>query len=208
MATLTAKHLEHGEPAELTPPDFSDILAARRRILGHVERTSSRNYPAIDRLAGVEVWVKHENFQVTGAFKIRGGINLVSRLTEGERARGVIAASTGNHGLSVVTAAQRFGVAATICVPEAANPSKVAAIRGTGAKVVHHGVDFNEAVDHAESLATEHSLRYIHSGDEPLLIAGVATMTLEIFEGPAGRRPGPGSGRRWIRGCRRDHRTR
>lgn len=182
MATLTAKRLAHDEPAEHTPPAFSDVLAAKRRILGHVERTPLRNYPALDRLARVEVWVKHENFQVTGAFKIRGGINLVSRLTRDERARGVIAASTGNHGLSVATAAQRFGMPATICVPEAANPSKVAAIRETGAKVIHHGADFNEAVDHAESLATKHRLRYIHSGDEPLLIAGVATLTLEIFE--------------------------
>jgi threonine dehydratase len=128
------------------------------------------------------VWVKHENHQPTGAFKVRGGINLVSRLGAQERARGVIAASTGNHGQSLAYAARLFGTRAVVCVPDGANPVKVAAIRGWGAEVVEHGRDFDEARLHCEQLAAEGGYRYVHSGDEPLLIAGLATETLEIVE--------------------------
>ena len=128
------------------------------------------------------VFVKHENHLPTGAFKVRGGINLASQLSADERERGVIASSTGNHGQSVALGARLFGVKATICVPENANPVKVAAMRDLGAEVVPHGADFDEAREHAEQLADEHGFRYIHSGNEPLLIAGVATATLELLE--------------------------
>jgi len=126
--------------------------------------------------------VKHENHQPTGAFKVRGGVNLVSRLDAADRARGIIGASTGNHGQSLAWAAHRFGVRAVICVPEGANPVKVEAIRSWGAELIEHGRDFDEAREHCEALAAEHGYRYVHSGDEPLLIAGVATETLEIVE--------------------------
>jgi threonine dehydratase len=128
------------------------------------------------------VWVKHENHQPIGAFKVRGGVNLISRLTGEERDRGVISASTGNHGQSVAWAAQRFGVRAIVCVPEGANPVKVESMRALGAEVVEHGADFDEAREHCEALAAQHGYRYVHSGNEPLLIAGVATHTLEIIE--------------------------
>jgi threonine dehydratase len=94
----------------------------------------------------------------------------------------VITASTGNHGQSIAYAARLFGVRATICVPEDANPVKVTSIRGLEAKLVFHGRDFDEAREHAEALAHEHGHRYVHSGNEPLLIAGVGTETLEILE--------------------------
>jgi threonine dehydratase len=139
-------------------------------------------YPAIDELIGAEVFIKHENYQPVGAFKVRGGVNLVSQLSNEERALGVIAASTGNHGQSVSYAARLFGVKARIVVPEAANPGKVAAMRGMGAEVILHGERFDDARLHCEALAREHRCRYVHSGDEPLLIAGVATEALEMLE--------------------------
>jgi threonine dehydratase len=163
-------------------PTLADVVEARRRIAPHLQPTPLYTYAALDELLGCEVYVKHENHQPTGAFKVRGGVNLVGQLTADERRRGVIAASTGNHGQSVAFAARLFGVRATICVPEEANPVKVAAIRGFGAELVVHGRDYDDAREHAERLAEEHGYRYVHSGNEPLLIAGVGTETLEILE--------------------------
>lgn len=140
------------------------------------------SYPAINDLIGAEVFIKHENHQPIGAFKVRGGINLISQLSAEERERGVIAASTGNHGQSVSYAARLFGVKARIVVPEVANPGKVAAMRGMGAEVILHGERFDQARLYCEALAHEHFYRYVHSGDEPLLIAGVATEALEMLE--------------------------
>jgi threonine dehydratase len=163
-------------------PDLADVLAARQRIAPYLRPTPLYPYPALDALTGAQVWVKHENHQPVGAFKVRGGVNLVSQLTTGEKARGVIAASTGNHGQSVAYAANLFGVKAVICMPERANPVKVESMQALGAEVVFQGRDFDEAREHCERLAAEHGYRYIHSGDEPLLIAGVATYALEILE--------------------------
>lgn len=166
----------------MDPPTFTDVLLARRTIAAHLKPTPLRNYPALDRLVGARVFVKHENYQVTGAFKVRGGINLMSRLTAEERGRGVVTASTGNHGQSIAYAARLFGVRATIVVPEGANPVKVEAMAGHGAEIVFHGRDFEAAKAHCATLVQERGLRFISSGDEPLLIAGVATETLEILE--------------------------
>jgi len=166
----------------LRVPTFVDVLAAQRRIAPHLRPTALHAYRGLSELVGAEVLVKHENHQPIGAFKVRGGINLVSQLSEDERRRGVISASTGNHGQSVAYAAQRFGVDATICVPLGANPLKVRAIQDLGAELILHGPDFDAAREHCEALAAAQGLRYVHSGNEPLLIAGVATATLEIFE--------------------------
>jgi threonine dehydratase len=136
----------------------------------------------VDALIGTAVYIKHENYQPIGAFKVRGGLNLLAQLPPAERAAGVIAASTGNHGQSVAFAARRFGITARIVVPEGANPGKVAAMQGMGAEVIFHGATFDQARLHCEALAAAHGYRYIHSGDEPLLIAGVATGTLEMLE--------------------------
>ena len=106
----------------------------------------------------------------------------MSQLGEEERRRGLIAASTGNHGQSVAYAARLHGVVARICVPENANPVKLAAMRALGAELIEHGTDFDAAREHCERLAAEHGYRYVHSGNEPLLIAGVGTETLEIVE--------------------------
>jgi len=162
-------------------PDLADVLAARQRIAPYLRPTPLYRYPALDELTGARLRVKHENHQPVGAFKVRGGVNLVSQLTADERRRGVIAASTGNHGQSVAWAADLFGVRAVICMPAQANPVKVESMQALGAEVVFGGRDFDEAREHCEKLATEHGYRYIHSGNEPALIAGVGTYTLEIL---------------------------
>jgi len=159
-----------------------DVLDARRVIAPYLDRTPLRRYPALDGMVGADLFVKHENHLPTGAFKVRGGINLVARLGSGQLPAGVYAASTGNHGQSVAYAASLFDVAATIVVPCGANPVKVSSMRSLGATVVEYGVDFDEARERCEELAAARGARYIHSGNEPLLIAGVATATLELLE--------------------------
>ena len=151
-------------------------------IAPYLDPTPLRSYPSLDRLVGAEVLVKHENHQPTGAFKVRGGINLVARLQPGMRSSGVYSASTGNHGQSVAYAASLFGAAATIFVPVGANPVKVSSMRSLGAEVVEYGVDFDEARERCAEVAAADGARYVHSGDEPLLISGVATASLEILE--------------------------
>ena len=163
-------------------PTLADVHEARRRIAPHLRETPLFRYAGLDDVLGAEVHVKHENHQPVGAFKVRGGVNLVSRLSGEERERGVITASTGYHGQSIAFAARLFDMPATICVPEAANPVKVASMRGLGARLVFHGRDFDDAREHCEALAETEGYRYIHSGNEPLLIAGVATYTVEILE--------------------------
>jgi threonine dehydratase len=163
-------------------PDLADVLAARARIAPYLRPTPLYRYPTLDALTGARLWVKHENHQPVGAFKVRGGINLISQLDAGERSRGVITASTGNHGQSVAYAADIFGVRAIVCMPEQANPVKVESMRALGAEIIFHGANFDDAREHCEKLADEHGYRYVHSGDEPALIAGVATCSLEILE--------------------------
>jgi threonine dehydratase len=170
------------ELTELTIPRFTDVLDARRRIRPYLDPTPMREYPGLTRLVGADTWVKHENLQPTGAFKVRGGINLISRLDEDERRSGVIAASTGNHGQSIAYAARLFGVTARICAPARANRLKVASMRDLGAEVILKGDDYDEAREHCEQLARSHGYRYVHSGNEPLLIAGVGTYALEALE--------------------------
>jgi len=164
------------------PPDLADVLAARERIAPYLRPTPLYRYPALDALTGARLRVKHENHQPVGAFKVRGGVNLVSQLSAAERRQGVITASTGNHGQSVAYAADLFGVRAIVCTPEQANPVKVESMRALGAEVVFHGRDFDDAREYCEKQAAEQGYRYIHSGNEPALIAGVATYTLEILE--------------------------
>ena len=163
-------------------PTFLDVLDAQRNIAPYLPRTPLFNYPALDAATGLHLRVKHENYQPIGAFKVRGGINLMARLSDDEKTRGVIAASTGNHGQSIAYAARLFDVPATIVVPENANAVKVDAMRALGADIIFHGADFDAAREHCEALATEKHLRYVHSGNEPLLIAGVGTYTLEILQ--------------------------
>lgn len=138
-------------------------------------------HPLLAAETGLDIYVKHENHNPTGAFKVRGGLNLIAHLTEKER-RGVITASTGNHGQSIAFACGRERVPCTIVVPRGNNPDKNAAMRALGATVVEHGADFDEAREHVERLQQENRLRYVHSANEPHLIAGVATYAVEIFD--------------------------
>src|SRR5690348_8689222 len=131
--------------ADLAAPDLAEVLAARQRIAPYLRPTPLYRYPALDAVAGAEVWVKHENYQPVGAFKVRGGVNLISQLSADERERGVISASTGNHGQSVAFASSIFGVRAIVCAPVNANPVKVTSMRGYGAELIFHGPDFDAA---------------------------------------------------------------
>ena len=163
-------------------PTLADVYGARLRIAPHLQPTPLYAYGALSELVGAEIFVKHENHLPTGSFKVRGGVNLVSQLSDDERRSGVITASTGNHGQSIAFAAGLFGVRAIVCVPEGANPVKLVAMERLGAELVIHGRDFDNARENCEGLAREHGYRYIHSGNEPHLIAGVGTATLEALE--------------------------
>jgi len=166
----------------MRPPAFTDILEAKRVIDQYLHPTPLYRYPTLCRELGFEVFIKHENHQPVGAFKVRGGINLISRLGTEERKAGVIAASTGNHGQSVAYAAKLFGIRAVVGVPEHANADKVAVMRALGATIEHHGKDFDEARLWVEEQARSRGFRYIHSANEPMLIAGVGTIGLEMLQ--------------------------
>jgi threonine dehydratase len=163
-------------------PKLSDVLKARRSISPYLPVTPSIQPAALAAILGCRVVLKCENLSPTGAFKVRGGVNLLASLEPDVRARGVVAASTGNHGQSVAYAARLFGCPATIFMPEAANRFKVQATVALGSKVIETGRDFDAARVAAEEHAVSHGLRYIHSANEPLLVAGVGTATLELLE--------------------------
>ncbi len=166
----------------MKPPTLSDVYAARERISSHLRPTPLMRHPLVNEETGLDIWVKHENHNPTGAFKVRGGLNLVSSLTSDERARGVVTASTGNHGQSIALACQIEHVPCTVFVPAGNNPEKNAAMRAFGATLVEGGQDFDEAREQCERVAADTGARYVHSANEPLLIAGVATYALELFE--------------------------
>ena len=166
----------------MKPPSLHDVESARSRVYAHVRPTPLIHYPLLDAWTGCETWVKHENHNPTGAFKIRGGLNLVAQLTPEERRRGIVSASTGNHGQSIAFACRAHGVSCHIYVPVGSNPDKMAAMRALGATVVEYGRDFDEARQRVEMLAPREGWRYVHSANEPHLIAGVATLALEIFD--------------------------
>ena len=166
----------------MTPPSLNDIYVARERIAPHVPPTPLMRHPLLDAESGLSIWVKHENHNPTCAFKVRGGLNLVGSLTPAERARGIVTASTGNHGQSIALASRLHGVACTVFVPEGNNPDKNAAMRAYGATVEEGGVDFDDARERCERRAAETGARYVHSANEPMLLAGVGTYALELFE--------------------------
>lgn len=163
-----------------SPPTLDDVLRAERTIRPHLAESALFRHPGLCELLAAEVFVKHENHLPTGAFKVRGGVNLLAVLSPEERFRGVVTASTGNHGQSIAWAGARFGVRAVVYAPVGASAVKVAAMRGFGGEVVLEGNDFDAAKVAAAARAKRDGMRFIDSGDEPLLIAGVATHTLEI----------------------------
>lgn len=163
-------------------PTLADVYAARKVVHRFLPPTPFLHAPALSSRLGCEVYLKCENLQPTGAFKVRGGLYLFSRLSEAERARGVVAASTGNHGQSIAYAARAYGSRAVIFVPLRSNPLKLERMRALGAEIVEVGNDFDDSLQAAQEYAAEHDLHFIHSANEPDLIAGVGTYTLEMME--------------------------
>ena len=161
--------------------DLPHLERVAKRVHQLMPATPQHHWPQLSELAGADVWLKHENHTPTGAFKIRGGINYIDQLLRREPGvRGVVAASTGNHGQSVVAAARRAGLDAAIVVPQGANPEKCAAMRARGAELIEHGKDFNEAFDHVDTIADQRGWHRFESY-HPDLVAGVASYGLELF---------------------------
>src|SRR5262249_46763708 len=163
-------------------PTYADVVSAAAIVHRHLSPTPLYEWPALSRLLGCRYYLKHENHTPTTAFKVRGGIHVVSRLSDEQKRRGILGCTTGNHGQSLAWAARLFGVRCVLVVPAVNNPDKVAAMRALGAEIVEHGRDFDEARVHCEELAGREGLRYVHSANEPDLIAGVGTCALEIFD--------------------------
>lgn len=161
---------------------LKEIVRARSVIYRYLKPTPLIHYGPLSEITGFQAYIKHENHNPTGAFKIRGGLNLIASLSREEKERGVITATRGNHGQSIAMASQIFGIPCTILVPYGNNPEKNRAMRGFGAELVEYGRDFDEARQRAEEIREERGLRYVHPGNEPLLINGVGTYSLEIFE--------------------------
>ena len=158
------------------------VYAAREIIGQYLPRTPLIRHPLLVESLGCEVYVKHENHLPTGSFKIRGGLNLMAQLSEEDRGRGVVTATRGNHGQSIAMASSIHGVRCVVVVPQGNNREKNAAMRAYGAELIEHGRDFDEAREYAEGLVDAEGLRYVHSANEPHLIHGVGTYTLEILE--------------------------
>lgn len=159
---------------------IKDIISAQKHVYRHLRPTPLYAYATLSDLVGTDTWIKHENHQPVGAFKVRGGLNLAANLTPEARKNGLFTASTGNHGQSIAYAARAHGIKAVIAVPEGANPGKVAAMQGLGAEVIFHGADFDEAREWIKQLAREKGGTFVGPTDEPL-IHGVGTYALEIL---------------------------
>src|SRR5262245_32868043 len=166
----------------MNPPTYADIVAALPVVHRYMKPTPLYEWPALSKLLGCQFYLKHENHTPTTAFKVRGGIYLVSRLSEEQKRRGVIGCTTGNHGQSLAYACRLFGVRCVLVVPANNNPDKNTAMRSLGAELIEHGKDYDEAREHCEAIIHREGLRYVHSANEPDLIAGVGTSALEIFD--------------------------
>lgn len=166
----------------MLPATFKDILAAREFIAQYLPKTPLVHSEKLSEKLGCDYYLKLENLQPTGAFKVRGGVNLVGTASGQERSTGLVSASTGNHGQSIAYAGRLFGAPVIIYAPiQNVNESKMQAMRDLGAEVRLHGCDFDEARLEAERVAQSEGYRYVHSANEPKLIAGVGTIGLEIF---------------------------
>jgi threonine dehydratase len=172
--------LSREEVPTLTAPALADIEAARGRIARHIRLTPVYASESLSRRAGRNVWLKAENLQRTGSFKIRGAVNKIAGLSDEERAAGVIAASAGNHGQAVARAAREFDIHATVFMPQDAPMSKVEATRTYGADTVLSGAGFDEAMTEALARAAETGATFVHAFEDPVVIAGQGTIGLEL----------------------------
>ncbi|MGE3962174.1 MAG: threonine/serine dehydratase [Dehalococcoidia bacterium] len=172
-----------GALGDLEPPTLADVRAAAARIRPYLSLpTPLVHSPALSERLEADVWLKYEFANPIGVFKLRGGLNLALTLPDGERAGGMVTASTGNHGQSIAYAARAAGVPATIFVPVGANPDKISSMRRLGARVVESGANVDEALAAALALAADTGARYVHIATEPALVAGVATAALEVLD--------------------------
>jgi threonine dehydratase len=160
---------------------LAQVEAAQQMVYQHMRPTPLIHYPLLSQEMGCQAYVKHENHTPIGAFKIRGGLNLMAHLAR-QGVPGVITATRGNHGQSVAMAAHLYGIPATIVVPVGNNPEKNALMRAQGAEIIEHGRDFDAARALVEELQHERGLRYVHPANEPLLIHGVGTYWLEVYQ--------------------------
>jgi len=162
--------------------DLNAIREARARVASHVHETPTLSATRIGALAGVRLFLKCENLQKTGSFKVRGALNKLASLSDAERARGVVTVSAGNHAQAMAWAAQSAGVHAVVVMPKTASPTKVEASRGYGAEVVLHGASGNESFPHALELARDRGLTFVHPFDDERICAGAGTTGLELLE--------------------------
>jgi threonine dehydratase len=163
---------------------LDDIRAARIRLAPLLLPTPLRAYRELDDAVGhsVRVFVKHENFNPTGSFKVRNGLSFMTSLPDESRACGVVAATRGNHGLGLAYAGRAFGVRTTVCVPIGNNPDKNAGMRALGARLIEEGRDYDESVLVADRVAREEGATLAHSTNNRMIIAGAGTMSLEVVE--------------------------
>ncbi|MGD9717545.1 MAG: threonine/serine dehydratase, partial [Sulfuricurvum sp.] len=161
--------------------DLATIHEAARRIRGTVVETPFAYAPRLSEESGCEIYLKKENLQVTGAFKIRGAYNKIATLSDEERSRGVIAASAGNHAQGVAMAAQIFGIRALIVMPESTPLTKINGVRYYGAEVILAGSNYDEAYAYASTYGREHGMVFVHPFADEAVMAGQGTIALEMI---------------------------
>jgi threonine dehydratase len=166
------------------PITLDDIRAARIRLAPLLSPTPLRSYRELDDAVGhaIRVAVKHENFNPTGSFKVRNGLSFMTALPDEARARGVVAATRGNHGLGIAYAGRAFGVRTTVCVPQGNNPDKNAGMQALGARLIEEGRDYDESVQVAERIVRDEGATLAHSTNDRQVIAGAGTLSLEVAE--------------------------
>ena len=166
------------------PITLDDVRSAERRIRPFVAPSALYGYPLLDEAVGngIRVLVKHENFNPTGSFKVRNGLSFMTALPDDRRAKGVVAATRGNHGLGIAYAGRAFGVRTSICVPVGNNPDKNAGMRALGARVIEEGRDYDESVAVAARLMEAEGATLAHSTNDRAVLAGAATLSLEMVE--------------------------
>ena len=185
---MTAKPFKLDDAAPAWPISFDDVLAARDRLAPFLTPTTLRHYPLLDEHigGGTTLLVKHENHNPTCSFKVRNGLSVVTGMSADEKARGVVAASTGNHGQGIAYASKLLGVSATIVVPVGNNPEKSAAMKSWGARVVESGVSYDESIDEMSRIAKAEGRMVARSTNDKRVLTGAATMSLEMMEQSGG----------------------
>jgi len=161
---------------------IEDIKQAKTRLDGIARNTPMAFAPILSEKNSANIYLKKENLQLTGSFKLRGAFNKISKLSESERAKGVVAASAGNHAQGIAYSAKHYSCEATIVMPEATPLTKVSGVKSLGANVVLHGANYDEAYKYATDYAKEHDKTFVHPYADDDVIAGQGTIALEIFE--------------------------